>query len=61
MLAPNFRQDSRCMPPDIPPEQLERVLPVVQALLAKLKDHSRKLAPEAESALVFDPVLEPAE
>lgn len=49
------------MKTDIPPEQLERVLPVVQALLAKLKGHSQKLPPEAESALVFQPDPEPAE
>jgi hypothetical protein len=61
MLAPDFRQDSRCMKPDIPPEQLERISPVVEALLAGLNDRLQKLAADAESALVFQPDLEPAE
>jgi len=49
------------MKPDIPPDQLERIAPVVEALLAGLNDRLQKLPVDADSALVFQPDLEPAE
>jgi len=47
------------MKTDIPAEQLERILPEVEALLANLT--LQRLAPDADSALVFQPDPEPAE
>lgn len=40
---------------DIPPDQLERILPVVEPLLADLRERSRILTPLSESALVYQP------
>jgi len=49
------------MQSQIPAEELRRALPVVQALLANLAVSLQKLPPEADSALVYQPDLEPAE
>jgi hypothetical protein len=49
------------MKTDIPAEQLKRITPQLDALLATLTGPLRRLPPDADSALVFQPDPEPAE
>jgi hypothetical protein len=39
--------------PDIPADQLEKIRPVLDPLLARLRAQTEKLPPQAESALAF--------
>jgi hypothetical protein len=39
--------------PDIPAEQLQRIQPVVEPLLADLRDRARELTPQSELALIY--------
>ena len=41
--------------PDIPPDQIDRILPVVEALLADLRRLTQDLPPQADPALVYQP------
>ena len=41
------------MRPNIPKDQLERIEPIVDAVLAELRQRTRDLGPEADSALVY--------
>ncbi|HTR39436.1 MAG TPA: hypothetical protein VMH80_26365 [Bryobacteraceae bacterium] len=43
------------MKPDIPPEQLERIQPLVDQLLTLLRRQALTLAPDADSALIYKP------
>ena len=38
---------------DVPQEQLDRIQPVLELLLASLRRQSQNLPPEADSALVY--------
>jgi len=40
--------------PDIPPEQLERIQPLVDQLLTQLRRQARTLPLDAESALIYE-------
>jgi hypothetical protein len=40
---------------DIPPDQMDRILPVLEALLADLRRLTQDLPPQAEPALVYQP------
>ncbi len=42
------------MRPDIPKDQLERIEPIVDALLADLRRRTLSLPPEAEPALTYE-------
>jgi hypothetical protein len=39
--------------PDIPPDQLEMIRPILEPLLARLHSQAEKLPPQADSALVY--------
>ncbi len=41
--------------PDIPPEQLERIQPLVDQLLTLLRRQALTLPPDADSALIYQP------
>jgi hypothetical protein len=41
--------------PNIPNDQLERILPIVEALLADLRQRAQALPPECDLALTYDP------
>lgn len=43
------------MPPPIPNEQLQRIQPVVDALLADLRLRTQTLTPEVDLALQYQP------
>ena len=43
------------MTPDMPPEQLERLRPIVETLLADLRRRTANLAPHVTMALNYDP------
>jgi hypothetical protein len=43
---------------DIPPDQLERAQARVEQLLVALREETARLAPDADSALVFRPDAE---
>lgn len=47
------------MPQDIPQEQLDRMTPVVEELLARVREIAAKLPFEDEWALRFHPESEP--
>ncbi len=46
------------MRPEIPKDQLERIEPIVDSLLADLRRRTLSLPPEAEPALTYDPRAE---
>jgi len=41
------------LPPNIPKDQLERIEPIVDAVLGELRLRTRDLLPEEEPALVY--------
>lgn len=41
--------------PDIPPDQLDRILPIVEPLLADLRRLAQELSPGSDLALVYHP------
>ena len=43
------------MPAEIPPDQLERIQPVVASVLDQVHQLALDLADDADSALVFEP------
>jgi len=47
--------------PEIPPEQLERIQPLVDQLLAPLRRQTLQLPSDADSALDYHPELEEQE
>ncbi|HYL38096.1 MAG TPA: hypothetical protein VEV17_19420 [Bryobacteraceae bacterium] len=49
------------MIPAIPCEQVERLQPVVEALLEDLRRYTQALAPQIDLALAYQPAPEPAE
>ena len=44
--------------PEIPPEQLQRIEPIVEPLLADLRSRALKLTPQSDPALVYEPDAE---
>ena len=47
---------ARC--PDIPPEQVARIIPSLEALKADFRPLAKQLTPEMESAVIFANVAE---
>jgi len=47
--------------PDIPPDQLDRIRPILEPLLARLRNYLDKLPPQSDSALIYPvpPALDP--
>jgi|HubBroStandDraft_2_1064218.scaffolds.fasta_scaffold653324_2 hypothetical protein len=39
--------------PELPPDQLEAIRPILEPLLARLRAQTEKLPPQADSALVY--------
>ena len=39
--------------PDIPPDQFERIRPILEPLLARLRTYLEKVPQQADSALVY--------
>jgi hypothetical protein len=46
------------LPLEIPSDQLERIRPIVESLLARLRAKARELPPNTDSALRFEPSIE---
>jgi len=44
--------------PEVPPDQLERIQPILEPLLARLHAKARELSPDADSALTFHSTTE---
>jgi len=47
--------------PDIPPDQLERIRPILELLLARLRSYLDRLPPQSDSALVYPLTRHPTE
>lgn len=47
--------------PDIPPDQLERIRPTIEALLARISRQAATLAPLSDSALIYQLLQYPVE
>jgi len=47
--------------PDIPPDQLERIRPILDPLFARLRTYLERLPPQSDSALIYVLVSHPAE
>jgi hypothetical protein len=39
--------------PDVPPDQIETIRPILEPLLARLRGQVERLPPQADSALVY--------
>jgi hypothetical protein len=49
------------MLPEIPPDQLERIRPVVAPVLEEVRRLAHELPDDADSALIYAPAVEPEE
>jgi len=47
------------MPHEIPPDQLERIQPIVATVLEEIRRLARELPDDTDSALVYDPADSP--
>jgi len=47
--------------PDIPPDQLERIRPILEPLLARLRTYLERLPPQSDSALIYPIERHPTE